>query len=115
VKRAEDYPATDFRHGDPRFQGGNFDANVCAAQVVQDIAADHGAKAGQVAIAWLPHKGDDIVPIPGTKRRSYLQDNIDAARLRLAPGEIARLDEALDPSRVSGPRYTEANMALVDR
>jgi aryl-alcohol dehydrogenase-like predicted oxidoreductase len=115
VKRAEDYPATDFRHGDPRFQGGNFDANVRAAQVVQDIAADHGAKAGQVAIAWLLHKGDDIVPIPGTKRRSYLQDNIDAARLRLAPGEIARLDEALDPSRVSGPRYTEANMALVDR
>jgi aryl-alcohol dehydrogenase-like predicted oxidoreductase len=115
VKRAEDYPATDFRHGDPRFQGGNFDANVRAAQVVQDIAADHGAKAGQVAIAWLLHKGDDIVPIPGTKRRSYLQDNIDAARLRLVPGEIARLDEALDPSRVSGPRYTEANMALVDR
>jgi aryl-alcohol dehydrogenase-like predicted oxidoreductase len=115
VKRAEDYPATDFRHGDPRFQGENFDANVRAAQVVRDIAADHGAKAGQVAIAWLLHKGDDIVPIPGTKRRSYLQDNIDAARLRLAPGEIARLDEALDPSRVSGPRYTEANMALVDR
>lgn len=115
VKRAEDYPATDFRHGDPRFQGENFDANVRAAQVIQDIAAEHGAKAGQVAIAWLLHKGEDIVPIPGTKRRSYLQDNIDAARLRLDPGEVARLDEALDPSRVSGPRYTEANMALIDR
>ena len=115
VKRAEEYPATDFRHGDPRFQGENFDANVRAAQVVQDIAADLGAKAGQVAIAWLLHRGDDIVPIPGTKRRTYLQDNIGAARLRLAPGEIARLDEALDPSRVSGPRFTEANMATVDR
>jgi aryl-alcohol dehydrogenase-like predicted oxidoreductase len=115
VKRAEDYPATDFRHGDPRFQGENFDANVSAAQVVQEIAADHGAKPAQVALAWLLQRGDDIVPIPGTKRRSYLQDNIDAARLRLAADEIARLDEALDPSRVSGPRFTEANMAMIDR
>ena len=115
VKRAEEYPENDFRRGDPRFQGANFDANVHAAQVVQEIAAAHGAKPAQVAIAWLLQRGDDIVPIPGTKRRTYLQDNIDAARLRLARDEIARLDTALDASRVSGPRFSEAHMALVDR
>ena len=115
VKRAEDYPEGDFRRNDPRFQGENFDANVRAAGVVQDIADAHGAKAGQVALAWLLHKGTDIVPIPGTRRISYLQENIDAASLSLDVAEMARLDEALDAAKISGPRYNAANMATVDR
>ena len=115
AKRAEDYPETDHRSHDPRYQGENFDANQRAAQIVRDIAAAHGAKPGQVAIAWILHKGEDIVPIPGTKRRTYLQENIDAAALRLDAGEMARLDEALDPAHVAGPRYNEEYMTMVDR
>jgi aryl-alcohol dehydrogenase-like predicted oxidoreductase len=115
AKRAEDYPETDHRNHDPRYQGENFDANQRAAQIVRDIAESHGAKPGQVAIAWLLHKGEDIAPIPGTKRRTYLQENIDAASLRLGADEMARLDEALGAAHVSGPRYNETYMTMVDR
>jgi aryl-alcohol dehydrogenase-like predicted oxidoreductase len=73
TKRAEDYPEGDYRRGDPRFQGENYDANVRAASLVQQIAERNGAKPAQVALAWLLQKGDDFVPIPGTKRRVYLK------------------------------------------
>src|SRR5215831_7911854 len=76
ARRAEEYPPTDWRFNDPRFQGANFDANMNAAETVREIAACHNATAAQVALAWLLHKGDDIVPIPGTKRRSYLKENV---------------------------------------
>ena len=115
VRRAEEYPAGDFRKGDPRYQGENFDANVRAASVVQDFAASKGVKAGQVALAWLLHKGDDIVPIPGTKRRTYLEENVGAADVVLTTDEMAALDAALAPENVSGPRYGEKGMAQVDR
>ena len=115
VKRAEEYPPDDFRSNDPRYQGENYDANAKAAQVVRDIAAALGAKPGQVALAWLLHKGDDIVPIPGTKRRSYLEENLAAAALSLGPVEMQRLDDALAPVNVAGPRYGAANMSMVDR
>jgi aryl-alcohol dehydrogenase-like predicted oxidoreductase len=115
VRRAEEYPQGDFRRGDPRYQGENFDANVRAASAVRDIAARKGATAGQIALAWLLHKGDDIVPIPGTKRRKYLEENIAAADLELTRGEMATLDEALAPEKVSGPRYAPAQQAQVDR
>src|SRR5262245_44104708 len=115
VKRAEEYPEGDFRRGDPRFQGENFDANMRAASVVRDLAAQKGATPGQIAIAWLLHKGDDFVPIPGTKRRSFLEENIGAATLELSPDEIRQLDQALPPDVVAGPRYNERLMALVDR
>jgi aryl-alcohol dehydrogenase-like predicted oxidoreductase len=69
----------------------------------------------QVALAWLLAKGDDVVPIPGTKRRRYLEENVAAAALRLDAAEIRRLDAALAPDRVAGPRYNERNAALVDR
>jgi len=115
VKRAEEYPPGDFRRGDPRYQGENFDANVRAASAVREIGAKKGATAGQIALAWLLHKGDDIVPIPGTKRRKYLEENIAAADLELTRGEMATLDEALAPEKVSGPRYAPAHQAQVDR
>jgi len=115
VKRAEEYPADDFRRNDPRYQGENFDANVQAAQVVRDIAAAKGAKPGQIALAWLLHKGEDIVPIPGTKRRKYLEENIAAADIILAPAQLQALDDALAPDKIAGPRYPETMMAMVDR
>ncbi|MBW4024343.1 MAG: aldo/keto reductase, partial [Proteobacteria bacterium] len=83
VKRAEEYPADDFRRNDPRYQGTNFDANVSAAGVVAEVAKQKNAKPGQIALSWLLHKGEDIIPIPGTKRRSYLEENVAAAAIRL--------------------------------
>jgi aryl-alcohol dehydrogenase-like predicted oxidoreductase len=115
VKRAEEYPEGDYRRGDPRYQGENFDANMRAASAVHELAKTKGATAGQVALAWLLHKGPDIVPIPGTKRRRYLEENAGAAALSLSPEEMSALDAALSPERVSGPRYNERQGALVDR
>ncbi len=115
VKRAEAYPATDFRHNDPRYQGANFDANVRAAAAVRELAARKKATAGQIALAWLLHKGDDIVPIPGTKRRTYLEENVAAADIRLTHDEMAALDAALAPEKVAGPRYNPKQAATVDR
>ncbi len=115
VKRAEEYPEGDFRRGDPRYQGENFDANMRAASAVRDLAARKGATAGQIALAWLLHRGDDIVPIPGTKRRTYLEENVAAAAVRLSPDDMSTLDGALAPEKVSGPRYAPAQQALVDR
>ncbi|MBV8866959.1 MAG: aldo/keto reductase [Acidobacteriaceae bacterium] len=115
AKRADEYPEGDYRRGDPRFQGENFDANMRAASVVQNIAKQKNAKPGQIALAWLLHKGDDIVPIPGTKRRTYLEENIAAVSLMLTPDEMSQLDHALRPEAVSGPRYNERMMAMVER
>ena len=115
VKRAEEYPEGDFRRGDPRYQGENFDANVRAASAVRDLATRKGVKPGQIALAWLLHKGPDIVPIPGTKRRKYLEENVAAADVRLSRDEMATLDAALAPEKVSGPRYGEKLMAQLDR
>jgi aryl-alcohol dehydrogenase-like predicted oxidoreductase len=115
VKRAEDYPEGDFRHTDPRYEGGNFDANVKAAAVVRDVAVALGARPGQVALAWLLQKGDDIVPIPGTKRRAYLEENLVADSLRLDAAQVKLLDDALAAEKISGERYAPWVMATVDR
>jgi aryl-alcohol dehydrogenase-like predicted oxidoreductase len=115
VKRAEDYPEGDTRRIDPRYQGANYDSNMQAAQIVFDIAAIKGVKPGQIALAWLLHKGDDIVPIPGTKRRSYLEENVVAASIRLDAEEMQRLDAALVTGTISGNRYADWIMATIDR
>jgi aryl-alcohol dehydrogenase-like predicted oxidoreductase len=115
VKRAEEYSAGDFRRNDPRYQGENFDANVRAASAVRTLAAQRDATAGQIALAWLLHKGPDIVPIPGTKRRKYLEENVGAAELVLTPAEMAILDDALSPEKISGPRYAPQQQATIDR
>ena len=115
AQRAEDYPEGDFRRGDPRFQGANYDTNMGAASVVKEIAGRKKAMPGQIALAWLLHKGDEIVPIPGTKRRTYLEENVAAAGVKLVPEEMAELDRALSPEAISGPRYNENLMAMVDR
>jgi aryl-alcohol dehydrogenase-like predicted oxidoreductase len=115
VKRAEDYPEGDFRRTDPRYQGQNYDANVAAAQVVHEIAGTLGIKPGQVALAWLLSRGPNIVPIPGTKRRSYLEENVAAAAVSLQREQLERLDAALAANNVSGKRYAAAIMETIDR
>ena len=115
VKRAEEYPPGDFRRGDPRYRGANFDANMRAAESVRELAARKAVTAGQIALAWLLHKGDDVVPIPGTKRRKYLEENVRAADVSLTSEEMGALDAALPPGKVSGPRYAPAQLAQVDR
>ena len=115
VKRAEEYPQDDFRRTDPRYQGENFDANMQAARAVREIAAAKGAKPGQIALAWLLQKGDDIVPIPGTKRRHYLEENVAAGSIELRSADLLALDAALDPAKISGKRYADWIMATVDR
>jgi aryl-alcohol dehydrogenase-like predicted oxidoreductase len=115
VKRAEEYPESDFRRNDPRYQGENFDANMRAASAVGDIARRKGATPGQIALAWLLHKGPDIVPIPGTKRRRYLEENVGAAVISLSPSEMTTLDATLAPEKIAGPRYNEKQMSMVDR
>lgn len=113
AKRAEDYPPTDFRHLDPRLQAANFDANIKAAKVLADIAYASKLQPGQVALAWALHQGDDIVPIPGTKRRSYLEQNVAALSISLNASELEQLERALKD--VAGLRYNQERMAMVDR
>jgi aryl-alcohol dehydrogenase-like predicted oxidoreductase len=115
AQRAESYAAGDFRRLDPRFQGENFDANMAAAKLVQDLAAKKGVKPGQLALAWLLAKGDFIVPIPGTKRQSYLVENFAAASIALSAAERTQLDGALAPGSVAGLRYGEQHLNLLDR
>ncbi len=115
AKRAEEYPADDYRRSDPRYQGTNYDANVAAATSVQDIARALGVKPGQIALAWLLAKGRDIAPIPGTKRRTYLEENVAAANISLSGAQMQQLDAALAPEKIAGQRYNEALMSTVDR
>jgi aryl-alcohol dehydrogenase-like predicted oxidoreductase len=111
----EEYPEGDYRRGDPRYQGENFDANMRAASAVRELAARKEATPAQIALAWLLHNGPDIVPIPGTKRRRYLEENVGAADVTLGTEEMAELDAALSPEKVAGPRYGPTQMAQVDR
>jgi aryl-alcohol dehydrogenase-like predicted oxidoreductase len=115
VQRAEDYPADDFRRNDPRYQGANFDANVAAAEKVRDIARARNATPGQIALAWLLAKQPFIVPIPGTKRRTYLEENVAAAAITLETAEMTALEESLMAGKVSGPRYNTTMAAMIDR
>ncbi len=105
----------DFRLSTPRFQGENFQRNLALAGQVQALAADKGCTPAQLALAWVLAQGEHIVPIPGTKRRAYLEDNLGALELALSPDEQARLGALFGPEAVAGARYTEAGMALLGR
>ena len=105
----------DFRRGDPRFQGENYDRNLRLVEEVTQIAQSKSATAGQIALAWVLHKGEDIVPIPGTKRRKYLEENAGSTAIRLSAEEMRRLDEIGSPQNVAGPRYNEARLKMIDR
>ena len=109
----DDLDEGDFRRSGPRFTGDNLEANLRLAAKVKEIAAEKDVTAAQLAIAWDLARGDDIVPIPGTKRRTYLEQNAGAADVELTPDDLARIDAELP--RVSGARYDEAGMAAVNR
>ena len=113
VQRAESFPEGDFRRNDPRLQGANFDANERIASAVQEIAERKGATPGQIALAWLLSRDEDVVPIPGTKRRKYLEENVAAADIVLTRSDLLQLEAALPGT--AGPRYGEKQMAEIDR
>lgn len=115
AKRAEDYPEGDYRRGDPRLQGDNFAANMRLVEAVAAIGREKAATPAQIALAWLLHQGDDVVPIPGTKRQRYLDENLGALDIKLSADDLDRLDAIAAPGRTAGPRYPEKMMALVDR
>jgi aryl-alcohol dehydrogenase-like predicted oxidoreductase len=115
VKRAEEYLDNDYRHQDPRLAGANYDANMRLVDRVRAVAEEKGATSGQIALAWLLAQGSNIVPIPGTKRRSYLEENAKAAAITLSKEDISRISDAAPPGKTAGPRYGERMMSLIDR
>jgi aryl-alcohol dehydrogenase-like predicted oxidoreductase len=112
-RQPEDLPEDDFRRHHPRFQGENFQQNLRLVGRIQGIAAEKGVTAGQLALAWVLAQGDDIVPIPGTKRRGYLEENVEAAAVELSASELARIDDVAPVGVTAGERY--ANMSTIDR
>jgi aryl-alcohol dehydrogenase-like predicted oxidoreductase len=111
-KQPEDLPEDDFRRHHPRFQGENFKRNLELVARVEQIAQEKQVTAGQLALAWVLSRGEDVVPIPGTKRRSYLEENIAAADVDLSAEDLDRLDEAIPVGATAGDRY--ANMSTID-
>jgi aryl-alcohol dehydrogenase-like predicted oxidoreductase len=110
----DDLPADDFRRNNPRFQGENFARNLELVDHVRELAGARGVTASQLALAWVLARGDDVVPIPGTKRRKYLEENASAASIRLAPEELARIDAIAPKGVAAGSRYAEAGMRTVN-
>ena len=108
----DDFSDDDFRKHHPRFQGESFQRNLDLVERVEEIAAGKGVTAGQLALAWVLAQGDDIVPIPGTKRRSYLEENIAASDVELTGADLARIDEVFPRGVASGDRY--ADMSAID-
>ena len=111
----DDFEEGDFRRSNPRFQGGNFERNLELVERVKEIADEKDAIAGQLAIAWVMAQGDDVVPIPGTKRVAYLMENLGAVDLVLSDDDLRRLDEAAPVGSAAGTRYPEAQMETVGR
>lgn len=112
--KREDLPSDDFRHHHPRFQSGNFERNLHLVEKVQEIAKEKRCQPSQLALAWLLAQGDDIVPIPGTKRRKYLEENLGAFDVHLTAQDMKRIDTAAPRGVTSGPRYAEAAMSRVN-
>lgn len=114
IRRFEDLAPDDHRRGFPRFQGENFAKNQRVVDRVNEIAEEKGCQPSQLALAWLLAQGKDIVPIPGTKRRTYLEENLAAIDIRLTPEELKRINEAAPQGVASGQRYGDAPMARVN-
>jgi aryl-alcohol dehydrogenase-like predicted oxidoreductase len=109
----DDLPEDDSRRRHPRFRAGNFERNLALVERVRAIAAEHSVEPGQLALAWVLHRGDDVVPIPGTTRREHLDANLAAAEIELGRDDLARLDEAAPPGTTAGDRY--ADMSSIER
>src|SRR5438477_2960008 len=114
IKSPDDFPDDDFRKFHPRFQGENFEKNIQLVREVEALAREKGCATAQLALAWVLAQGDDIVPIPGTKRVRYLDENIGALDVRLTGEDLKRLDAILPPGAAAGPRYHERGMATVN-
>ena len=114
IKEIDQLPANDYRRNNPRFQGENLRRNLELQRRVEELAAGKGCNPAQLALAWLLAQGDDIVPIPGTKRRKYLEENAQAVSLKLSPQDLARIDQALPRGATSGARYPESAMRRVN-
>ena len=115
IKRFEDLAQDDFRRNSPRFQGENFARNLALVDRIGEIASEKGVTKSQLALAWVLAQGDDIVPIFGTKRRSYLADNLGAVDVVLSPADLARIDAVAPKGAAAGERYPEIGRALIDR
>jgi aryl-alcohol dehydrogenase-like predicted oxidoreductase len=114
-KRFEDLPTGDYRRNSPRFQGDNFQKNLDLVCRVEEIAKEKGCKPSQLALAWVLAQGNDIVPIPGTKRRKYLEENVAAVKVKLTPGDLRRIDEVFPHGAAAGLRYPETMMKVVNQ
>jgi len=113
-RKFEDLPADDYRRNSPRFQGDNFQKNLDLVKRVEEIAAEKKCKSSQLALAWVLAQGEDIVPIPGTKRRKYLEENAAADAIKLTKEDLLRINEVFPPEAAAGGRYPEHMMALVN-
>jgi len=114
IKSIDDLAADDYRRYSPRFQGENFSKNLELVESVTDIAREKGVPPGQLALAWVLGQGDDIVPIPGTKRRAYLEENVTASSITLSVDDLARIDAVAPKGIAAGTRYPEAMMRFVN-
>ena len=115
IRRFDDLAADDYRRHTPRFQGENFQKNLDLVAAVERLAAEKGCTSAQLALAWVMAQGEDVVPIPGTKRRRYLEENAAAVDVALAPADLARLDAAFPAGAAAGERYPAAIMRSVGR
>jgi aryl-alcohol dehydrogenase-like predicted oxidoreductase len=114
-KTFDDLPADDYRRNAPRFQGENFQKNLDLVKKIEQLAAAKGCTPSQLALAWVLSQGEDIVPIPGTKRVAYLDDNLGAVNVRLTAAEMAQIDAILPAGAASGERYNAQAMQMIDR
>ena len=115
IKRFEDFAPDDYRRNSPRFQGANFQKNLELVKRVEEIAKEKKCTPSQLALAWLLAQGQDIIPIPGTKRRKYLEENVGALKVKLSPEDLHRIDEVAPHGAAAGDRYPQAAMAAVNR
>jgi aryl-alcohol dehydrogenase-like predicted oxidoreductase len=113
IRSLDDLPENDWRRQDPRYQGDNFATNLKVVDVVSEVASKHGVSNAQIALAWLLAQGDDIVPIPGFKRRLTMEDSVKAANVKLDADDLAKLDAAAPRGSTAGPRYSERGMKMV--
>ncbi len=115
IKSFDDLAPDDYRRNSPRFQGENFEKNLELVKHIERLASEKGCTPSQLALAWVLAQGEDIVPIPGTKRRKYLEQNVAALEVRLTPEDLRRIDEIAPKNVAAGTRYPEAGMAAVNR
>ncbi|MET8019907.1 aldo/keto reductase [Streptomyces decoyicus] len=111
----EGLPESDVRRSQPRFADGNLEQNLAIVDRLNALAAEKGVSAGQLALAWVQYRGDDVVPIPGTRREKYLEENLGALAVELTADELAAIDAAAPAGRIAGTRYDESSMTFVNR